>query len=149
LTELAFSSIDPRIILAPLTPAQAQQLGAHVYTITTHPFRFQEAVLFGAREGYYGECKFQLDPAHPQYVKMERSMFRGLFGKFSPSTGDLVFSKSGELLGLMVNSQYCAVIDNFPPSRNIRLGQDIASQQTGELLTQLRARIDSLPFKLQ
>jgi hypothetical protein len=149
MSQIAFSSIDPRIMLAPLTPDQARQIGAHVYSITPFPFRFQEAVLVGARENYYGECKFQLDPSNSQYVKMERSMFRGLFGKFSPSTGDLVFSKSGELLGLMVNSQYCAVIDSFPPSHAIRLGQDISSQQTGEMLAQLRGRIDSLPLKLQ
>ena len=136
-------------MLAPVSSAQAQQLGTHVYSITPNPFRFQEAVLVGAREGYYGECKFQIDPANPQYVKMERGMFRGLFGKFSPSTGDLVFSKSGELLGLMANSHYCAVIDGFPPSRTIRMGQDITSQQTGEMLAQLRTHIDSLPFKLQ
>jgi len=149
LSEVAFFSNDPRIMLAPVTAAQAQQLGTHVYAITANPFRFQEAVLVGAREGYYGECKFQIDPANPRYVKMERGMFRGLFGKFSPSTGDLVFSKSGELLGLMANSQYCAVIDSFPASRTIRMGQDITGQQTGEVLAQLRIRIDSLPFKLQ
>jgi len=53
------------------------------------------------------------------------------------------------LLGLMANSQYCAVIDSFPPSRTIRMGQDITSQQTGDVLAQLRTRLDNLPFKLQ
>ena len=37
----------------------------------------------------------------PEYLKMDHSVVRGLFGKFNPSHGDLVFNKSGELLGVM------------------------------------------------
>ena len=51
----------------------------------------QDAVLVGAREGYYGESKFQIDLSTPNYVKMDRNSFKGLFGKFNPSRGDLVF----------------------------------------------------------
>jgi hypothetical protein len=35
---------------------------------------------------------------------MDRNSLKLLFGKFNPSTGDLVFSESGDLLGVMANS---------------------------------------------
>jgi hypothetical protein len=147
--QLLFLAMDPRIALVPVTVAQAAELGSKVYSISQEPFKFQEAVLVGGDEGYYGEARFQLDSELQNYVRMERSMFRSLFGKFSPSRGDLVFSKSGELLGVMVNNEYCAVLNTLATTRGLRLGPDIASQRTGTVLAEFRFWLDRLPFKLQ
>ena len=46
-------------------------------------------------------------------MKLNRSLLKGLFGQFNPSRGDLVFSRTGELLGVMANSTYCMVLRNF------------------------------------
>src|SRR5260370_23436787 len=94
---MVFCLRDPRVVLLPLSQAEVRQLGCKVYHVSSEPFKFQDAVLVGAREGYYGECKFELDLTTPGYVKLDRSVLRGLFGKFNPSRGDLVFSKMGEL----------------------------------------------------
>ena len=81
----------------PVSADEAERLGATIYRISSSPFKFQDAVLVGAGEGYYGECRFEIDLSTPEYVKLDRSVLRGLFGKFNPSRGDLVFSKTGEL----------------------------------------------------
>jgi hypothetical protein len=146
---LSFALLDPRVVFIPLTPAQARELGCKVYQIASDPFRFQEALLVGAAEGYYGECKFEIDLANPQYVKMDRSLMRGLFGKFNPSRGDLVLSKTGELLGLMVNGTYCLRIYNFASVATLQFGQDVRAQRPGEVLARMHSLIFSLPFKLQ
>lgn len=146
--QLWFLHTDPRIAVVPLTESQAQQLNGKIYHFASDPYKFQDAVVVGASEGYYGECRFELDPALPQYIKMERSTLRGLFGKFNPSRGDLVFSKSGELLGLMVNNDHCALLSNLSRARAIRFGIDIADQRTGFLLAEMRGRIDRLPAQL-
>jgi len=91
----------------PVTQAEAGQLGGKVYRISSDPYKFQDAVLIGADEGYYGECDFQIDLSTPSYLKLDRNLLKGLFGKFNPSRGDLVFSRTGELLGIMVNNIYC------------------------------------------
>ncbi len=113
------------------------------------PFKFQEAVIVGANEGYYGECKFQLEPTMPQYVRLDRSFVRGLFGKFNPSRGDLVLTKTGELLGIMANSEYCVLLNRVTPSRTIQFGNDISSQHTGQILSQLYDRVFQMPPRLQ
>ena len=111
-----------------VTKAQARQLGCKIYRISTEPYKFQDAVLVGAREGYYGECKFEIDLTTPDYVKLDRSVLKGLFGKFNPSRGDLVFSRNGELLGIMANSTYCMMLRSFDAGATFQLGQDVHQQ---------------------
>lgn len=146
---LAFALRDPRIVLLPVSKAEAQQLGSKVYRASADPYKFQDAVLVGAREGYYGECKFEIDPSTPGYVRLDRSFLKGIFGKFNPSRGDLVFSKQNELLGVMANSSYCLMLQNFDAAARVQFGQDIRDQHTGGTLAQLYAMVSELPNKLQ
>jgi hypothetical protein len=146
---LSFHQKDPRVVMMPVSPAEVRQLGGKVYRIASDPYKFQDAVLVGADEGYYGECNFQIDLNTPQYVKLDRSLLRGLFGKFNPSRGDLVFSRTGELLGIMVNSTYCLVIHNFAPAATLQFGPDVRSEHTGTTLSQLYFNVFQLPLRLQ
>lgn len=146
---MMFSLRDPRVVLLPLSAQQVSQLGCQVYRVATQPFKFQDAVLVGARDGYYGECKFEIDLTTPGYVRLDRSVLRGLFGKFNPSRGDLVFSRNGELLGVMANGSYCMMLDNFNAAARLTLGQNLREQHTGSTLSQLYSMVYGLPNKLQ
>jgi len=145
----SFYQLDPRIVFMPITQAEARQLGGKVYRTVPDPYKFQDAVLVGAQEGYYGECKFQIDLTTPLYVKMDNNSLKGLFGKFNPSRGDLVFSRTGELLGVMANSTYCMMIQNFNATATFQFAPDVRSQRTGETLARLHSLIAKLPYKLQ
>jgi hypothetical protein len=146
---LSFYQLDPRVVFMPVTPADVRALGGKAYRISSDPYKFQDAVLIGAQEGYYGQCTFQVDLTAPLYVKMDRNSLKGLFGKFNPSRGDLVFSRTGELLGVMANSTYCMMIKNFNPTATFEFAQDVRNQQTGETLARLYTLIAALPTKLQ
>ena len=148
--QISFLAIDPRVIVISVGAEQAAQLGVKPFNTTRLPTKFPEAVLVGKGGRYYGEVEFRLDPALPQYVKMKTKIMSRLFGEFSPSTGDLVFAKSGELLGIMVNREYCAVLNNFTTARDIRLGVKYAADdKTGPKLREMRQRLNRLPFPLQ
>jgi hypothetical protein len=147
--ELSFSQIDPRIVTMPVSSIEARQLGGKVYRLSSDPFKFQDAVLVGAREGYYGECRFEIDLTTPDYFKLDHSFLKGLFGKFNPTRGDLVFSKNGELLGIMANGSYCLRIQGLNTAASIRFGPDVRDQNTGSILSQLYMRVFQLPPKLQ
>jgi hypothetical protein len=146
---LSFYDLDPRIVFVPVTPAEARQLGGRVYRLTSDPYNFQDAVVVGSQESHYGQCSFQIDVAAPLYLKMDRNTLKGLFGKFNPSRGDLVFSRTGELLGVMANNTYCVMIKDFKPAATFRFAQDMSSQQTGETLSRLHSLIAGLPSRLQ
>ncbi len=146
---LSFLAQDPRVVVVPIGTAQAKQYGVKIYNAGIDPFKFQEAVIVGANEGYYGECKFQIDTSTPNYVKVDRSLLKGLFGQFNPSRGDFVLTKTGDLIGVMVNGEYCALLNKVMPTRTITLGNDVSTQQTGQMLSQLYDRIFQMPLKLQ
>lgn len=146
---LAFHQQDPRVVMLPVTSAEARQLGCKIYHIPFDPYKFQDAVLVGADAGYYGECNFQIDLDTPHYVKLDRSLLRGLFGKFNPSRGDLVFSRTGELLGLMVNNLYCLTIRDVAAATTIPFNEDLRQRHTGGTLSQLFSHVFQLPQRLQ
>ena len=60
-----------------------------------------------------------------------------------------MLSKTGELLGIMVNSDYCALVNNFLPAKTITTGDDVRAQHTAAVLNDLAARVRLLPLKLQ
>ena len=140
---------DPRILVGPVGAKQADVLGGKIYNLAENPFKFQEAVLVGAQNGYYGEAEFKLDPQNPNYVKMEKQAFRKLVGKFSPSRGDLVFSKTGELLGIMVNDTHCAVLKSIETTTKFKFGNNVLSEQTGGIMASQKFIMNSLPIHLQ
>ena len=142
-------AMDPRILVVPVGRAQAERLQCKIYPLAADPYKFQEAVLVGSQEAYFGEVSFQLDPKHPSYVKMERRSIGKLFGKFTPSRGDLVFSKTGELLGIMANSKYCAVFQEVTMNRKLTFGLEVSEQETSRVLAQMRSQFQMLPFQLQ
>jgi hypothetical protein len=146
---LCFYLQDPRLVFMPLTAAEVRQIGGKAYTISSDPYKFQDAVLVGATDNYYGECRFQIDPTTPDYVKLDSSFLRGLFGKFNPSRGDLVLSKTGELLGVMANSSYCLMIRDFNPAASFRFGPNTRDQRTGMILSHLYSTVSTMPMKLQ
>jgi X-X-X-Leu-X-X-Gly heptad repeat protein len=144
-----FLAADPRVVALPVNEAQVTTLGGNVYPIAAEPFKFPEAVLVNGGGKGYGEVGFKLDAARPGYVRVDNRIFKRLFGDFAPSRGDLVFSKSGEFLGIMVNNDYCAVIKNFTPAGTIGTGDDVKSQNTAQIFDGLAARYRSLPLDLQ
>jgi X-X-X-Leu-X-X-Gly heptad repeat protein len=148
-TDVRFLSADPRIIAIPVEASQVKALGAKVYQTALDPFKFPEAVLISNGGAGYGEISYKVDPDQPSYVRMDNRLLKRLFGDFAPSSGDLVLSKTGELLGIMVNRDYCVLINNFLPTKTIRTGENITDQRTGTTIDELYARLLSRPYKLQ
>ncbi len=146
---LQFLSSDPRIIVLPVDAQQVAALGVKVYNLALDPNKFPDALLISNGGAGYGEVMFKLDASQPGYVKMDTRLMKRLFGDFSPSRGDLVLSKTGELLGIMANSDYCVVVNNFVTSRTIKTGEKIADQQTSKVFDHLVARWRALPLRLQ
>jgi hypothetical protein len=146
---MVFSLLDPRIVLLPISSAEAHKLGCKIYRISTNDFQFQDTVVIGTEDNYYGECKFEIDLTTPLYFKMDHHSLNPLFGKFNPSSGDLVFTKSGDFLGIMANNTYCARIRNEDASAVIDLGPESRNQGISETLADLYSVTTDLPSKLQ
>ena len=147
--ELNFLALDPRLVVIPVDDSLAALMGAKIYRLAAEPFKFPEAVVVRADDGKYGETPFRIDAANPGYVKLDNRIVTRLFGEFSPKRGDLVFSKSGDLIGMMVNNDYCAVLGDFRVAHMLSAGDDVQQPKTGPVFADLAARYQRLPFKLQ
>jgi hypothetical protein len=146
---IEFLQADPRVVVIPVDAQQVSALGVKVYPLAADPFKFPEAVLISSGGKGYGELGFKLDADHRGYVRVDNRLFKRLFGDFATSSGDLVFSKSGELLGIMVNSDYCLLLGDFTPTVSIPAGEDKPTQHLGSLLDSLSARVMQMPVELQ
>lgn len=146
---LRFLVIDPRVVVVKIEPAVAAGFGVRIYPTAAEPFKFSEAVIISQGGKYYGEVEFKLDPQTPGYVRMKTRIFSSLFGEFSPSAGDVVLSKTGELLGLMVTDTYCVLIDNFAGAAELPFGNSLLDVKTSEIIARQKERIMRMPLKLQ
>jgi hypothetical protein len=149
MSKILFLSMDPRVVVIPVAQEQVNKLGAKVFRTVADPYKFQDALLVGADEGYYGECRFSLDARNKGYLKMDRAALGRLVGKFNPSRGDLVFSKSGEIIGIMVNKQYCALLTTFVSTATLPTNSDLSAQAVGVRLSAMDRDLKSLPLELQ
>jgi hypothetical protein len=147
--ELQFLAADPRIVVVPVDDSLAALMGAKIYRLATDTYKTADAVLVRADDGKYGETPFRIDAANPGYVKVDNRIVTRLFGEFAPRRGDLMFSKQGDLIGIMVNNDYCAVLGDFRPSQTLPAGEDVALGKTGPVFADLAARWQRLPYKLQ
>lgn len=145
---VGFLELDPRVVVIPVDPSQVAALGVNVYSLAADPFRFPDALLISNGGAGYGEVPFKLDSGNPNYVRMDNRLVRRLFGDYTPSRGDLVLSKSGELLGIMVNGDHCVIVSNLLPIRSFPTG-DTTGQRTSEVFSDLGARLRRLPARLQ
>ena len=148
ITELQFLRLDPRVIVVPVDAALASLMGAKIYQLAKDPFKFPEAVLVRADDGRYGDTPFRIDQSNSSYVKLDNRITTRLFGEIAPKRGDLVFSKTGDLIGIMVNNDYCAVLGNFTASYTLKVG-DNPEPKTSVILGDVYTRWTRLPMKLQ
>ena len=148
ISELQFLQLDPRIVVAPVDESLAALMGAKIYQLAKEPFKFPDAVLVRADDGRYGETPFRIDQSNASYVKLDNRIVTRLFGEIAPKRGDLVFSKTGEIIGIMVNSDYCAVLGNFTPVYTLKTG-DNPEPKTSVILSDVYTRWQRLPYKLQ
>jgi X-X-X-Leu-X-X-Gly heptad repeat protein len=146
--ELQFLRLDPRVVVAPIDSSLAALMGAKIYQLAKEPFKFPDAVLVRADDGRYGETPFRIDASNSSYVKLDNRIVTRLFGEIAPKRGDLVFSKTGEIIGIMVNSDYCAVLGNFTAAYTMKTG-DNPEPRTSVILSDVFTRWQRLPSKLQ
>ena len=151
LHHVRFLKSDPRIVIAPVGPPDSPQvkaLGVKPYKLAAKPFKFPKAFIMKRDGRSFGEVIFRMDPRNREYVKFDKSLVRSIMGDFSPSQGDLVFSQTGELLGIMANNQYCHVITGVSPADAVVFGQH-QSNSLANKLAKMHALVKAKASELQ
>jgi chemotaxis protein histidine kinase CheA len=146
---LFFLAADPRLAAVPLPLAKAEEQGVQTFTLATEPLRFPEAVLIDSGNGGYGEVPFKLDQKDTRYLSMQTDLFNRIFGDFSPGTGDAVFSKTGDWIGLMVNADTAPALQSLAVNSSLDLGENFKPADATRILSARAAALKQLPSSVR
>lgn len=132
-----FLKADSRVLAIPFADVQtATRLRIKPFTLAKNPYQFPKAVVIDKDGDAFGEYRFDINPKTPGYVLMDKPFAGGFFSdSFNPSTGDLVVSETGELLGIMVNRKYCWVVKDLADAGAIIFGQLSKATVSNQLRT--------------
>lgn len=142
-------AVDPRAVVVGVDGASVAKSGVRVYPLAKNPLKFTEAVLVSRGGKYYGEVEFRVDARTPNYVRMKTKILSRLFGEFSPTAGDLVLAKSGEVLGVMANGEYCVVLHDLKAAAGGVFDSSLTRAAMGKRLEEFKAAVERLPGPLQ
>ena len=119
ISEVGFLNGEPRIAAVQVPGDLVKESGLTVFAIAPDPLKFTNAVLVNDDRELYGEIPIRVPPGEKGYLEIETRLFNRLFGEFSPTPGDYVFSMTGELTGIMVQDNRARIIEN-PVFANFR-----------------------------
>ncbi|MEO0794289.1 MAG: hypothetical protein AAFX93_03950 [Verrucomicrobiota bacterium] len=146
---LGVLAADPRILVLAMDERYLEGSGIEPYPLAVEPLKFPQAVLIDTDREYYGEVGFKIEPSNPAYLEMDSSIFSDLFGEFSPGKGDLVFSQTGALIGVMVNGQFAAIVPNALVNGSVTLGDAFSESDLAIYRSRLRGNERVLPSRLR
>lgn len=93
---------DPSLLFLPLTDSIVERLGVETFPASKDPFRFEDLVVVDLPESRFGESGFRVQPDDTGFLEIDNRAFSALFGEFSPSRGDVAFTRAGAFLGIVV-----------------------------------------------
>ena len=125
ISEVGFLVGEPGIAAVQVPADLARESGLKVFPVAGDPLKFSNAVLVSDDREVYGEIPIRVPPGEKGFLEVETRLFNRLFGEFSPSPGDYVFSMTGELTGIMVRDNRARVIEKpeFSSFRKLRVTQ--------------------------
>jgi len=139
---------DPRILALRLPSNFPESWGINAFELAREPLKFPKSVLVND-QGKYGEVGFKIVPSHPEYLDMEGSIFNDLFGSFAAREGDLVFSQTGNLIGVMINGDHAVIAPSAEISAKVALGEKFNEADIAIYQSRLRANNGVLPPELR
>ena len=146
---------DPKVFIIPLlTPLdELASSGLRVFKPVKNPHVFANAVVVDSDTYNFGETSFTRDPKNEHYIRLRKKFLSFLRGEFSPSKGDLVFAKTGEVLGIMVNDEYAYVFKNVLKNvdKNSRffVGEGFDKDLAKRTLTSLGTKLSKLDLRFR
>jgi hypothetical protein len=142
---LGYLQGDPRVGVVSLSADAVAAADLSGFRLEPQPFRFDEAVLVDPQREYFGDLGFKVNTASDRYLEMDNRIFSGLFGEFSPGTNDIVFAKTGTLLGFMLDGDTAVRIPGISTADTLLLGDRFSPETAQATWSALDRQIRQLP----
>ena len=109
---------QPGVALIPLPRDAVDRAGREVFRLAEDPLRFESVVITSTELGAYGELPTRVEPGGGA-LRVQREFLDQIFGDFRPRQGDFVFSRTGELIGLLVESERAVILATLSPGETL------------------------------
>ena len=140
---------DPRVFAVQVPAQFLEKEGITPLKLSQNFFAFPESVVVSLKNSYYGEVPFKADFKNDNYAQMDVGLIQSIFGTFSPSEGDLVLSRNGDYLGMMIGGDAAVLLKTFTPLHMLAIGAKYEKQRATNFVNQNSARYKQLPYSLQ
>lgn len=130
---------DPRLVAIELKGQPREKC----FELASGKFPFEDALLVDPRSGDYTQCLLKIDADRPGYVKIPGALKSRLFERFRVRPGQLIFAKNGPLIGMMVDSETCKVLETLETLEVFELGDIGEPEKHEEKVALWRNRLES------
>lgn len=142
--EVSLLTADPRIMAVQLPDNYVAQSELVPFELTEDALRFPQVVLVSNAKGDYGEAPFKLEPGASGYVTVPNRLLGRIVGNdFGASRGDYIFAKTGNLMGVMVNSERGALLGSLEAIDRLPLGAAFSAEAADQLESRFAPRNNS------
>ena len=131
--QLGILSADRSVLFLPIPDEFADRLVGKEFAMTESPFRFEDLVVVDLPESRYGETGFRIQPDRPGHIEVDNRIFSSLFGEFSPSAGDLAFTRTGNFLGIVARGGEAWMAGDVESAGKINFGDRFSDSDFREL----------------
>lgn len=125
ITDIKALTADPSVIAFRVPTSIANEAGLQAFKVDETPFAFAEAILISDDRPVYAQIPIRVLPGQEGLFETENRLFNRLFGEFSPTSGDYVFSLTGNLIGIMTSSDQARILQvpQFITFRSLEIPQ--------------------------
>lgn len=149
ISQVGFLGTDPRLLFIPLPAQVVAASGLETFPLALQPERWEEAVLVKNDESNFGRTGFRRLTSSDRFLKMDRPALGELFADFASSRGDLAFTKNGQFIGALTDTNYAVVINGFLAAGIVNIGNNYNPSASAATIDRLKDRVLKLPREVQ
>jgi hypothetical protein len=149
INQVGFLATDPRLIFIPLPAQVVATSGLETFPLALQPERWEEAVLVKNDESNFVRTGFRRLTSSDRFLKMDRPTLGELFADFASSRGDLAFTKNGQFIGALTDTNYAVVINAFLAAGIVNIGNSYNADESAATIDRLKDRVSKLPKEVQ
>ena len=112
-------------------------------------FAYSDCVVINPSKFYYGQIPFRADFKNPTYAKLDVGLIQSVFGEFSPSAGDVVITRSGNVIGCMIDGSIALLYKTITPLDVLPLGNNYDKKHTAQFVKVNSEKLKQLPLRLK
>lgn len=149
INQVGFLGTDPRLLFIPLPKRVVTSEGLETFPLALQPERWEEAVLVKNDESNFGSAGFRRLTSSDRFLKIDRPALGELFAEFASSRGDLAFTKNGQFIGALTDTNHAVVINAFLAAGIVNIGSNYNAAEHKTTMDRLKDRLRKLPEEVQ